>query len=42
MLHTKPGVADRFLKDLEECTAEIMKKPNEKCGGMVSTYIIGS
>ncbi len=35
MLHTYKGVADRFLRDVRECTAEIMKDPKAKCGGQV-------
>jgi hypothetical protein len=34
-VHTKPGVADRFIADFVRCTEEIMKDPNAKCGGQV-------
>ncbi|XP_074648039.1 sphingosine-1-phosphate lyase 1-like [Tubulanus polymorphus] len=37
-LHTHSGVADSFVADVEECTAEIMKTPNAKCGGMGAIY----
>ncbi|KAK2181649.1 hypothetical protein NP493_386g02034 [Ridgeia piscesae] len=36
LIHTKDGVADGFISDLEECVAEIMKDPKAKCGGQAS------
>ena len=36
LIHTKPGITDGFVSDLEECVAEIMKDPKAKCGGQVS------
>ncbi|XP_066549008.1 sphingosine-1-phosphate lyase 1 isoform X1 [Amia ocellicauda] len=38
LLHTKPGVADRFVKDVRESTAVIMKNPKEKTTGMGAIY----
>lgn len=38
LVHTKPGVADRFIKDVKECTATIMANPNEKPGGQAVIY----
>ena len=36
LVHTKPGVADRFVKDVRECTAEIMSDPKADATGQVS------
>ena len=33
---TLPGVAERFIQDVEECTAEIMKNPKDALTGSVS------
>eukprot|EP00039_Didymoeca_costata_P002466 m.60401 g.60401 ORF g.60401 m.60401 type:complete len:387 (+) comp11315_c0_seq4:30-1190(+) len=41
LAHTQEGVIDRFLTDLKECTAEIMKNPKVKADG-TSTAIYGS
>ncbi|CAH1795552.1 unnamed protein product, partial [Owenia fusiformis] len=38
LLHTKPGVADKFIADVTRVTAEIMKDPKAKCGGMGAIY----
>ncbi|KAK0049039.1 sphingosine-1-phosphate lyase 1, partial [Biomphalaria pfeifferi] len=38
LLHTKPGVADEFVKDVEESVAEIMKDPKAECGGQGAIY----
>ena len=38
MLHTKKGVAERFVKDVRECTAEIMKDPKVKPKGAAAMY----
>ena len=38
LLHTKAGVAKRFINDVREATAEIMKSPKAKAGGQVSWY----
>lgn len=35
MLHTQPGVAEKFIKDVREEVAIIMKNPKEKTTGMV-------
>ncbi|XP_071479560.1 sphingosine-1-phosphate lyase 1-like [Diadema antillarum] len=35
---TVSGVAETFIKDVEECTAEIMKTPNEKAQGTAAVY----
>eukprot|EP00123_Amoebidium_parasiticum_P016426 comp23423_c0_seq1/m.38965 comp23423_c0_seq1/g.38965 ORF comp23423_c0_seq1/g.38965 comp23423_c0_seq1/m.38965 type:complete len:547 (-) comp23423_c0_seq1:293-1933(-) len=37
-VHTKEGVAERFLKDVKEETAEIMKNPGDKASGMAAIY----
>ena len=39
LIHTRQGVADRFIKDVRDSVAEIMKEPKAKCGGAVSTLI---
>uniref|UniRef100_A0A3B3S335 sphinganine-1-phosphate aldolase n=1 Tax=Paramormyrops kingsleyae TaxID=1676925 RepID=A0A3B3S335_9TELE len=36
LLHTKPGVATQFIRDVKEQVAIIMKNPKEKTTGMVS------
>lgn len=36
VLHTQPGVADRFVRDVKEQVAIIMKNPKEKTTGKVS------
>uniref|UniRef100_A0A8D0LB81 Sphingosine-1-phosphate lyase 1 n=1 Tax=Sphenodon punctatus TaxID=8508 RepID=A0A8D0LB81_SPHPU len=38
LLHTRPGVADLFLKDVRECIFEIMKDPNAKTTGIGAIY----
>lgn len=38
LLHTKKGVAERFIKDVRECTAEIMKDPKIKPTGAAAMY----
>ena len=35
LVHTRPGVADRFIHDFVKCIEEIMQTPNAKCGGQV-------
>lgn len=37
-LHTKPGVVEEFLKDLQEFVQVIMKNPGEKDSGMAAIY----
>lgn len=36
LLHTQPGVAERFVQDVRDQVAVIMKNPKEKTTGMVS------
>lgn len=36
VLHTQPGVADQFIRDVKEQVGIIMKNPKEKTTGMVS------
>ncbi|XP_054719039.1 sphingosine-1-phosphate lyase-like [Uloborus diversus] len=36
--HTKEGVADKFLKDVQDCTEEIMKQPNLPTTGTAAIY----
>uniref|UniRef100_A0A665TIE2 sphinganine-1-phosphate aldolase n=1 Tax=Echeneis naucrates TaxID=173247 RepID=A0A665TIE2_ECHNA len=38
VLHTQPGVADRFIHDVKEQVAIIMKNPKEKTTGMGAIY----
>ena len=38
-MHTADGVADRFLSDVEEELAIIMKDPNKPVEGKVSAYL---
>lgn len=38
LLHTKKGVAEKFIKDVRECTAEIMKDPKAKPTGSAALY----
>ncbi|KAL6487085.1 hypothetical protein MHYP_G00037110 [Metynnis hypsauchen] len=38
MLHTKPGVAERFITDVKEEVAIIMRNPQEKTTGMGAIY----
>jgi hypothetical protein len=37
-MHTADGVADRFISDVEEELALIMKDPNKPIEGKVSAY----
>nr|CAG4641652.1 EOG090X051L [Eurycercus lamellatus] len=37
-LHTREGVAKRFLDDIRETVAEIMKNPKADCGGTAGVY----
>ena len=37
-LNTQAGVADLFVKDVRECTAEILKDSSVKTSGMVRFY----
>jgi hypothetical protein len=36
LLHTHPGAADNFIKEVKTAVTEIMKDPKAKCGGIVS------
>uniref|UniRef100_A0A8D3DCH8 sphinganine-1-phosphate aldolase n=1 Tax=Scophthalmus maximus TaxID=52904 RepID=A0A8D3DCH8_SCOMX len=38
VLHTQPGVADQFIRDVQEQAAIIMKNPSEKTTGMGAIY----
>ncbi|XP_072293255.1 sphingosine-1-phosphate lyase 1 isoform X2 [Eucyclogobius newberryi] len=38
VLHTQPGVADRFVTDVMDAVAVIMKNPKEKTTGMGAIY----
>ncbi|KAG7229951.1 hypothetical protein INR49_009671 [Caranx melampygus] len=38
VLHTQPGVADQFIRDVREQVAIIMKNPKEKTTGMGAIY----
>ena len=37
MRHTKDGVADRFVNDIKEIAAQLMKNPTQKAEGQVCT-----
>ncbi|XP_064614038.1 sphingosine-1-phosphate lyase 1-like [Liolophura sinensis] len=37
-VHTKPGVAQRFLDDVRSSVAEIMNDPQAECGGAAAIY----
>ncbi|XP_068145253.1 sphingosine-1-phosphate lyase [Drosophila tropicalis] len=37
-MHTKPGVADKFIADLRSCVAEIMKDPGHPVEGKMALY----
>ena len=36
--HTEEGVADQLIADIQECVAEIMKRPEEKVTGTAAIY----
>lgn len=38
MLHTQPGVADRFLDDIRQCTSLILANPEDHKGGSAAIY----
>lgn len=38
LVHTKPGVADKFVKDVKECVSKIMKDPKAKATGQAAFY----
>ncbi|KXJ12320.1 sphingosine-1-phosphate lyase 1 [Exaiptasia diaphana] len=38
LLTTQQGVADRFIKDIKECTAKLLNDPNAKTTGMGAIY----
>ena len=38
MVHTKEGVAERFVSDVKECVEGIMKMPKTKATGQASIY----
>jgi sphinganine-1-phosphate aldolase len=38
LVHTKPGIAHKFVTDLKECVAEIMKNPKVKATGHAAMY----
>ncbi|XP_038267036.1 sphingosine-1-phosphate lyase 1 [Dermochelys coriacea] len=38
LLHTKPGIAEQFLEDVQDCVLEIMKDPTAKTTGMGAIY----
>ena len=35
----KPGMAEKFLKDVRECSNKILKKPDWKTTGTVRNYL---
>lgn len=37
-MHTAPGVADRFIADVREAVAEIMKDPGQPVSGKMALY----
>ncbi|XP_060575238.1 sphingosine-1-phosphate lyase 1-like, partial [Ruditapes philippinarum] len=38
LLHTHPGAADNFIKEVKKAVTEIMKDPKAKCGGIGAIY----
>lgn len=40
VLHTHPGVAERFIKDINELSAELLANPPKDSGGSVSNCVI--
>lgn len=38
MVHTQPGVADRFVHDVKECVKELMRDPKAKATGDAAMY----
>ena len=38
MLHTQPGIADKFVSDVREITAMILAEPEKHKGGSVAIY----
>ncbi|KAK4322607.1 hypothetical protein Pmani_006638 [Petrolisthes manimaculis] len=38
VLHTQPGVADKFIGDVKEITEEILKNPPKDAGGSAALY----
>ncbi|VDQ11520.1 unnamed protein product [Trichobilharzia regenti] len=36
-MHTKKGIAERFIRDVAEIAEELIKKPNVKAEGVVSS-----
>lgn len=38
MLHTKPGIADRFVKDIQNIATKLMKNPGQKANGKGAIY----
>lgn len=39
-LHTKPGVADKFLEDVRNSLEEILKQPGKPVEGKVSYFFL--
>lgn len=39
LLHTKPGVADKFISDVKAIVKELVADPNAHSGGMVSSGV---
>ena len=37
-MHTGPGTADRFIADVRNCVAEIMKNPGKPVEGKMAIY----
>ncbi|KAK3091804.1 hypothetical protein FSP39_022743 [Pinctada imbricata] len=40
ILHTKEGVADRFITDVRECLEELLASPDAEAGGMFSNKYV--
>ena len=36
MQHTKPGVADKFIDDVQDISRKLMENPSQKAEGKVS------
>jgi len=42
LMHTQAGVVEKFLEDVRDCTAEIMKDPKSPVGGVGAIYGMAS
>lgn len=38
LVHTKPGIAEKFVADFAACTKQLLNDPNAKAGGTAAMY----